>query len=142
MQRNELTRHNKNLAATAQQAGVVTPVDYAVFQTTGYKGLYGGFGAKDIHAFKAWKKSRQKSSTTWAAPNWRPIFFRATQAEEKLRRDGTRSKVEANRTHHEVGGRCGRRSRIWGRHDARKTPNTGEEHQGDRRYSAEARHPG
>ncbi|MEP7367575.1 MAG: DNA damage-inducible protein D [Acidobacteriota bacterium] len=100
--RNELARHNKNLAATAQQAGVVTPVDYAVFQDHGYKGLYGGLGAKDIHAFKGLKKS-QKILDHMGSTELAANLFRATQAEEKLRRDGTRDKVGANRTHHDVG---------------------------------------
>lgn len=59
MLRNELSRHNKDLAAAAQQAGVETPMDYAVFQDHGYKGLYGGLGAKDIHAHKKLKKSQK-----------------------------------------------------------------------------------
>lgn len=48
--RSELTKHNKSLAAAAQQAGVNTPRDYAVFQNRGYQGLYGGLGVKEIHA--------------------------------------------------------------------------------------------
>jgi len=33
--------------------------DYAIFQDHGYKGLYGGLGAKDIHAKKKLKKSQK-----------------------------------------------------------------------------------
>lgn len=40
--RNELANHNKQLAAAAKDAGVDTPLDYAIFQDHGYKGLYGG----------------------------------------------------------------------------------------------------
>ena len=47
--RNELSAHNKYLAAAAKDAGVETSLDYAIFQDHGYKGLYGGLGAKDIH---------------------------------------------------------------------------------------------
>ncbi|MDP2227988.1 MAG: DNA damage-inducible protein D, partial [Moraxellaceae bacterium] len=54
--RNELASHNKHLAAAAKDAGVATPLDYAIFQDHGYKGLYGGRGAKDIHAAKGLKK--------------------------------------------------------------------------------------
>lgn len=50
--RNELATHNKQLAAAAKDAGVETPLDFAVFQDHGYKGLYGGLGAKDIHVRK------------------------------------------------------------------------------------------
>lgn len=37
--RNELAQHNKDLAAAAKDAGVETPLDYAIFQDHGYKGL-------------------------------------------------------------------------------------------------------
>ena len=37
--RNELTRHNIQLADVAKNAGVVEPIDYAVFQNHGYRGL-------------------------------------------------------------------------------------------------------
>ncbi|VUT10432.1 hypothetical protein SB6415_02884 [Klebsiella pasteurii] len=47
--RNELTEHNKHLVETAQQAGVETTLDFAIFQNHGYKGLYGGMDQKAIH---------------------------------------------------------------------------------------------
>jgi len=102
MLRNELSRHNKDLAAAAKQAGVETPLDYAVFQDHGYKGLYGGIGAKDIHARKRLKKS-QKILDHMGSTELAANLFRATQAEEKLRRDDVRGKTAANRTHFEVG---------------------------------------
>lgn len=40
--RGELARHNQKLAEAAQQVGVVTSRDFAVFQNYGYMGLYGG----------------------------------------------------------------------------------------------------
>lgn len=100
--RNELARHNKDLAAAAQQAGVVTPLDYAVFQDHGYKGLYGGLSAKDIHALKSLKKS-QKILDHMGSTELAANLFRATQTEDKLRREGTQGKTAANRTHLEVG---------------------------------------
>lgn len=100
--RNELTHHNKHLAAAAKDAGVDTPLDYAVFQDHGYKGLYGGLGAKDLHTHKALKKS-QKILDHMGSTELAANLFRATQTEEKLRRDGVRAKTQANRTHHDVG---------------------------------------
>lgn len=100
--RNELATHNKHLAAAAKDAGVETPLDYAVFQDHGYKGLYGGLGAKDIHARKGLKKS-QKILDHMGSTELAANLFRATQAEDKLRRDGVRGKAQANRTHHDVG---------------------------------------
>ncbi|HET9033879.1 MAG TPA: BRO family protein [Dokdonella sp.] len=102
MLRDELSEHNKHLAAAAQQAGVETPVDYAVFQNHGYKGLYGGLGNKELHALKGLKKSHKildHMGSTELAAN----LFRATQTEDKLKRDGIKGKSAANRTHYEVG---------------------------------------
>lgn len=100
--RNELKEHNKSLAEAAQNAGVETPYDYAVFQNHGYQGLYGGMGAKQIHQRKKLRKSQQildHMGSTELAAN----LFRATQTDEKLRRDRIKGKTKANRTHYEVG---------------------------------------
>jgi DNA-damage-inducible protein D len=100
--RNELAEHNKYLAAAAKEAGVETPLDYAIFQDHGYKGLYGGRGAKDIHALKGLKKS-QKILDHMGSTELAANLFRATQTEEKLRRDKVSGKQRANQTHYEVG---------------------------------------
>lgn len=55
--RNELKEHNKQLVEAAQQAGVETNLDFAIFQNHGYKGLYGGLDQKAIHTRKGLKKS-------------------------------------------------------------------------------------
>jgi DNA-damage-inducible protein D len=100
--RNELATHNKQLAAAAKDAGVDTPLDYAIFQDHGYKGLYGGLGNKEIHANKGLKKS-QKILDHMGSTELAANLFRATQAEEKLRRDQVSGKLQANKTHFEVG---------------------------------------
>lgn len=100
--RNELATHNKHLAAAAKDAGVETSLDYAIFQEHGYKGLYGGLGNRDIHARKGLKKS-QKILDHMGSTELAANLFRATQTEEKLRRDKVRGKARANQTHHEVG---------------------------------------
>ena len=100
--RNELTKHNTQLAAAAKQAGVIEPVDYAIFQNHGYMGLYGGLDAKGIHTKKRLKKSQQildHMGSTELAAN----LFRATQTEEKLRNENIKGKQKANHTHLEVG---------------------------------------
>lgn len=100
--RQELKEHNKRLVETAQQAGVETSLDFAIFQNHGYKGLYGGLDAKAIHQRKSLKKSEQildNMGSTELAAN----LFRATQTDEKLRRDEIRGKTKANKTHFEVG---------------------------------------
>ncbi len=100
--RAELRTHNSHLADAAKGAGVVEPRDYAIFQNHGYMGLYGGLGAQDIHARKRLKKGQQildHMGSTELAAN----LFRATQAEEKLRREKIVGKDKANRAHREVG---------------------------------------
>lgn len=100
--RNELARHNIQLADAAKNAGVIEPIDYAIFQNHGYMGLYGGLGAKEIHAKKGLKKSQKildHMDSTELAAN----LFRATQTEEKLRRENVKGKLKANKTHYEVG---------------------------------------
>ena len=100
--RNELKEHNKQLVEAAQQAGVETNLDFAVFQNHGYKGLYGGMDSKAIHAHKSLKKS-QKILDHMGSTELAANLFRATQTEEKLRRDNIQGKQQANQTHYEVG---------------------------------------
>ena len=100
--RNEMRDHNRKLAEAAKAAGVIESIDYAIFQNHGYQGLYGGLGVKDIHARKRLKKGQQildHMGSTELAAN----LFRATQAEEKLRRENIKGKDKANAAHYEVG---------------------------------------
>lgn len=102
MLREEMKLHNVKLAGAAKDAGVIEPIDYAIFQNHGYQGLYGGLGQKEIHGKKGLKTSQQildHMGSTELAAN----LFRATQTEEKLRRDGIKGKAAANQTHKEVG---------------------------------------
>ncbi|PKM73488.1 MAG: DNA damage-inducible protein D [Firmicutes bacterium HGW-Firmicutes-16] len=100
--RNEIVNHNKALADAANKAGVKEPVEFAVFQNYGYRGLYGGMDMKAIHAHKGLKKS-QKILDHMGSTELAANLFRATQAEEKLRRDNVQGKANANKTHYEVG---------------------------------------
>lgn len=100
--RNELKEHNKQLVEAAQQAGVATGLDFAIFQNHGYKGLYGGLDQKAIHTKKGLKKS-QKILDHMGSTELAANLFRATQTEEKLRRDQVQGKRQANETHFEVG---------------------------------------
>ncbi len=100
--REELRRHNAKLADAAHDAGVETPLDYAVFQNFGYKGLYNGLTAQGIHKKKGLKKGQNildHMGSTELAAN----LFRATQAEEKIRREHIKGKDKANEAHYEVG---------------------------------------
>ena len=98
----EMRRHNVQLADAAKGAGVVEPIDYAIFQNHGYMGLYGGLKQEDIHLRKGLKKS-QKILDHMGSTELAANLFRSTQAEEKLRRDEVKGKDAANLTHREVG---------------------------------------
>ena len=100
--REEMRRHNVQLADAAKDAGVIEPIDYAVFQNHGYIGLYGGLKQEDIHRRKCLKKS-QKILDHMGSTELAANLFRATQAEEKLRRDEVLGKDAANLTHRKVG---------------------------------------
>lgn len=100
--RSEMAKHNQQLASAAKGAGVIESVDYAIFQNHGYMGLYGGLSASGIHKKKGLKKSEQildHMGSTELAAN----LFRATQTEEKLRREEIKGKAKANDTHYQVG---------------------------------------
>ncbi len=100
--RTEMLKHNSLLASAAKDAGVIDNRDYAIFQNWGYKGLYGGMTANDIHLCKGLKKS-QKILDHMGSTELAANLFRATQTEEKLRRENIKGKQHANKTHYEVG---------------------------------------
>jgi DNA-damage-inducible protein D len=84
--RGQLADHNRQLSEAANQAGVVTTQDFAIFHDHGYMGLYGGLRAQDIHEHKQLKRGQHildHMGATELAAN----LFRATQTEEKLRRE-------------------------------------------------------
>lgn len=100
--RNEMKVHNKILVEVAQLAGVESHLDFAIFQNHGYQGLYGGLNAKAIHRCKGLNKHQQildNMGSTELAAN----LFRATQTEDKLRRENIKGKSNANKTHFDVG---------------------------------------
>lgn len=102
MLRLEMKLHNTKLAQAAKTAGVLKPLDYAIFQNYGYKGLYNGLSATDIHKKKGLKKS-QSILDHMGSSELAANLFRATQTEEKLRRENIQGKSQANQTHYEVG---------------------------------------
>jgi len=105
--RGEMRTHNAKLAEAARAAGVADGRDYAIFQNHGYMGLYGGLAAHDIHSRKKLKKSQgilDHMGSTELAAN----LFRATQTEDKLRRERIFGREKANKIHHEVGAKVRR----------------------------------
>lgn len=100
--RNEIVEHNKALAEAAKQAGITEPIEYAVFQNWGYRGLYGGMDMKTIHHHKGLKNS-QKILDHMGSTELAANLFRATQTDEKIRRENIKGKAKANQTHFAVG---------------------------------------
>jgi len=99
--RRQVAKSNKSLYEAAQNAGVDSNLDYAIFTNFGYRGLYGGLTAKDIHKRKNLKKSQHildHMGATELAAN----LFRITQTDEKLRRENIQGKDNANSTHFSV----------------------------------------
>ncbi len=100
--RQRVKNQNTDLASAAKTAGVITAVDFAVFQNHGYRGLYNGLTADAIHRRKRLKKSQHildHMGATELAAN----LFRSTQAEDKLRRDKVKGKDSANEVHYQAG---------------------------------------
>ena len=102
MLRGEIKKHNQRLASAAKEAGVLTNKDYGIFQNAGYKGLYGGLDQEEIHARKGLTKN-QKILDHMGSTELAANLFRATQTEDKLRRENIQGKANANRAHYEVG---------------------------------------
>ena len=103
--RDEMKEHNKSLASAAKAHGVAKPVEYAVFQNEGYKGLYGGF---DMRAIQRRRSLTEKQDILDHMPSSELAanMFRATQTEEKLerlRKEGKTGKALANKTHNDIG---------------------------------------
>ena len=97
--REEMKKHNTSLMQTASMAGVES---YAIFQNSGYKGLYGGLTTQNIHDRKKLKKS-QKILDHMGSEELAANLFRATQTEAKIKRENIRGQSDANLTHYEVG---------------------------------------
>ena len=97
--REEMKKHNKNLAKAADNAGVR---NYGIFQDYGYMGLYGGLTSQKIHKKKKLSKS-QKILDHMGSEELAANLFRTTQAEAKLRREDVQGEQVANKTHYDVG---------------------------------------
>lgn len=100
--RTELKEYNRNLAGTAKKYGVREPNDYAMFQNSGYKGLYNGRTKQDIAKHKGLSKKDDildYMGSVELAANW----FRVTQTEEQLKKDDVYGKKQANIVHHKIG---------------------------------------
>lgn len=101
MLRDRVKGANKKLGGAAKDAGVRSSM-FGVFQDEGYKGLYGGRGAREIKAMKNIDKSDDLLDCIGRA-ELAMHEFRITQTEEKLRVDEIKGEQKAIDTHHAVG---------------------------------------
>lgn len=100
--RDQVTEHNKQLAAAASDAGVKTSRDHADFNNRGLYGLYGGLTARDIRLMRG--LGANANIYDWMGyEELGDNLFRQIQAEARLRREGVSDKAQANRIHQEVG---------------------------------------
>ncbi len=97
--RDEVTNENKKLFRTAKEAGVS---HFGLFNDAGYKGLY-GIPLREIEAKKGIKKGEllDRAGASELAAN----LFRITQTDDKIRLDGIKGDVAAQRTHNMIGGK-------------------------------------
>ena len=100
--RGQVAHHNRQLAVTAQEAGVVSARDFAIFQDHGYMGLYAGEGARDIAARKRLRPG-QPILDHMGGEELAANLFRVTQTEAKIRREGVQGTEAANQTHYNMG---------------------------------------
>ncbi len=100
--RGDIKQKNMLLAEAAHKAGIITNQEYAAFQDSGYRGLYGGLTARDIAENKGLQNGEEildfMDSEELAAN-----LFRITQTEAKMRREGTDTPAKANAAHYQVG---------------------------------------
>lgn len=100
--RGQMADRNTTLAEAAQGSGVITRRDFAVFQDFGYRGLYAGETAHDIHTRKGLAKGQR--ILDWMGPDELAAnLFRASLTEQRLRQGDAQTKVEANQVHREIG---------------------------------------
>lgn len=102
IRRAQMSIYNAQLAGTVRQAGVILPVDFAVFQDHGYRGLYGGMGARQIHE-KKMLQTGQEILDHMGSDELAANIFRASQTKQKLERDKIQGKEPAGQIHFQVG---------------------------------------
>jgi DNA-damage-inducible protein D len=100
--RQEMKVHNKLLMSAAKSAGVIDPIDYAIFKNFGYQGLYNGLDKRGIQAKKG-LGSNSDILDHMGSSELASNLFVATQTEEKLKKDRVKDKRKANEAHYTVG---------------------------------------
>ena len=99
--RGNIKQWNQLLAEAAHNAGVITDEEFAIFQNSGYMGLYGGLTVADIHDKKGLDE-KEKIHDFMGSTELIANLFRISQTEEKLKRDSAATAEEANNIHYDV----------------------------------------
>lgn len=100
--RGDVKQWNQMLAEVAHNAGVLSDEDFAVFQNSGYMGLYGGETVADIHKRKN-LNPKEKILDFMNSQELIANLFRISLAEEKIRTENIQGTEEANLAHNTVG---------------------------------------
>jgi DNA-damage-inducible protein D len=100
--RGNIKQWNQLLAEAAHKAGVITNEEFAIFQNSGYMGLYGGMTVADIHE-KKYLKENEKILDFMGSTELIANLFRISQTEEKLKKEKVSSPYEANEIHYSIG---------------------------------------
>jgi hypothetical protein len=98
MLRDEIKKHNIDLAKTARRAWVTK---YWEFVDYGYKGLYGGLTNRDLHK-KKWLEKDERLLDHSNSEELAANLFRATQTEAMIRREWIRGQHAASMAHFRV----------------------------------------
>ena len=100
--RGDIRQKNMLLAEAAHKAGIITQKEYAMFQDSGYMGLYNGMTARDIAEHKGLHNG-EEILDYMDGEELAANLFRITQTEAKMRREHTDTPEKANAAHYEVG---------------------------------------
>ena len=101
--RGDIKQKNMLLAQAAKNAGIITPVEYAIFQDYGYRGLYAGETAQDIARRKGIDAEKESILDYMGSLELAANLFRITSTEDIMRRNKTVTPHEAQTTHYTVG---------------------------------------
>ena len=97
--RGEIKDGNKTLAAAARASGVITSVQFAMFQDSGYMGMY-NMGMKKLCKYKGVSDNLYEyMGRTELSAN----AFRIALTEEKLKARPVSKPYQANQVHQQVG---------------------------------------
>ncbi len=100
--RREMAVLNHQLAEAAKLSGVIKPEHFATFTDRGYQGLYNGETENMIHVRKGLQED-EHILDFMGSDELIANAFRASLARQRLERDKTRDRQQANQVHFEAG---------------------------------------